>query len=97
MACWSRRDDIAEVIMKKYLELKIHLNRKCKWGKTSFHTACEVGCFKIVDVIIEQSESLEIDLKALDSNDKTGHQLAKERGHTDIVNLIQTKMRNLVV
>ena len=97
MACWSRRDDIAEVIMKKYLELKIHLNRKCKWGNTSFHTACEVGCFKIVDVMIEQSESLEIDLKAKDNYSKTGYQLAKEFGRTHVVNLIETMMQNLAV
>ena len=98
LACWCRRSDITEVIMKKSLELKIDLNSKCKWGNnTSFHTACEVGCFKIVDMMIEQSESLELDLKALDSDDKTGYQLAKERGHTDIVNLIQTKMPSLAV
>ena len=43
-------------------------------------------------MMIEQSESLELDLKAEDSHGKTGYQWAKGRGKTDVVKLIQTKM-----
>ena len=57
----------------------------------------ELGKIKIVDMMIEQSVSLELDLKAKNNENKTGYQLAKEKGRTDIVNLIQTKMPNLVV
>ena len=47
--------------------------------------------------MIEWSESLELDLKAEDRDGKTGYQLAKYHGRTDIVNLIQTKMPCLAV
>ena len=47
-------------------------------------------------MMIEQSESLELDLKAKDSEGKTGYQRAKENAKyhrkTDFVNLIETKM-----
>ena len=78
-------------------------------GNTAFHLAClwtssrtiELGKIKIVDMMIEQSVSLELDLKAKNNENKTGYQLAKEKRRTDIVNLfcnlIQTKMPNLVV
>ena len=79
--------------MKKSLELKIDLNCKDK----CFHAACEFGCFKIVDMMIEHSDSLELDLKAKNSDGKTGYQLAKARGATYIANLIQTKMPSLAV
>ena len=83
--------------MKKSLELKIDLNCKDKCGNTCFHDACDFGCFKIVDMMIEHSESLELDLKAKNSDGKTGYQLAKARGATYIANLIQTKMPSLAV
>ena len=68
--------------MKKSLELKIDLNCKDKCGNTCFHDACDFGCFKIVDMMIDHSESLELDLKAKNSDGKTGYQLAKPRGAT---------------
>ena len=48
-------------------------------------------------MMIEQSVSLELDLKAKNNENKTGYQLAKENFTTDVVNLIQTKMPNLAV
>jgi ankyrin repeat protein len=106
-ACLMGHSEIAEIIMKN--AAKIDLNMKDEDGDTAFHLACwracwpvdsrteELGKIKIVDMMIEQSVSLELDLKAKNNDDKTGYQLAKEEGATDIVNLIQTKMRNLVV
>ena len=73
------------------------MNSKGKWGNTSFHNACECGHFRIVEMMIEHSESLELDLKAKDSHGKTGYQLAKANGSYNIVNLIQTKMPSLTV
>ena len=66
---------------------------------------------KTVDLMIERSESFDIDLKAKDNNGKTGYQSAKFNlfqrdcpGYIHIgsdpslvVNLIQTKMPNLLL
>ena len=48
-------------------------------------------------MMIEQSEFLELDLKAKDDDGKTGYQVAKVNVKTDVVNLIQTKMPSLAV
>ena len=45
----------------------------------------------------EQHSGEELDLKAEDSNGKTGYQLARIYRKTDVVNLIQTKMPSLAV
>jgi hypothetical protein len=55
------------------------------------------GHIRIIDMMIEQSESLELDLRAKNKSNRTGYQLAKVNGRTDVVNLIQTKMPSLVV
>ena len=83
--------------MKKSLELKINLKNKDRYGYTAFHLACQNGHIRIVDMMIEQSKSLELDLKAEDSDGQTGYQRAKAYRETDVVNLIQTKMPSLVV
>ena len=43
-------------------------------------------------MMIEKSESLELDLKAEDRDGKTGYQCANGQRKTDVVNLIQTKI-----
>ena len=43
-------------------------------------------------MMIEKSESLELDLKTEDRDGKTGYHRANGQGKTDVVNLIQTKM-----
>ena len=52
-------------------------------------------------MMIEQSESFQLDLKAKDSDSKTGYQRAKEYAKyhrkTDVVNLIKTKMPSLAM
>ena len=83
--------------MKNSSELKIDLNTADNCGLTAFHLACRNGRIRIIDMMIEQSEFLELDLKAEDRDDKTGYQLAKYHERTDIVNLIQTKMPCLAV
>ena len=65
---------------------------------TAFHQACFYGYIRIVDMMIEQSESLELDLKAKARHGgETGYQFAKDYEETDVVNLIQTKMPSLAV
>ena len=83
--------------MQNASKLEIDLNMKNNLGETAFHIACNFGKVKIVDMMIEWSESLELDLKAKNNNNQTGYQLAIQRGKTDVVNLIQTKMQNLAL
>ena len=83
--------------MNNSSRLLIDLNIKDSRGKTAFHRACLFGHIKIVDKMIEQSESLELDLKAVDKNGKTGYQVAEVNDKTDVVKLIKTKMPSLAV
>jgi len=77
--------------------MEIDLNNKDNGGNTAFHLACYKGHIRIIDMLIEQSESHELDLKAEDHDGKTGYQLAKYHGRIDVVNLILTKMLFLAV
>ena len=54
------------------------------WGRTN-----------IVDMMINNSESLKLDLTARDNDGKTGFQLAQDEGKTEVVNLILSKMPNI--
>ena len=65
--------------MKKSSEFKIELNNTDNWGRTGFHWACWSGEINIVDMIIDQSEALKIDLIVKDNEGKTGLQLAQGR------------------
>ena len=85
---WSFRDsrnDNDEVIRTKD-------QFEQNYGRTALHRACITGHIRIVEMMIEQSESFELDLKAEDSQGRTGYQLARRYKKTDVVNLIQTKM-----
>ena len=73
------------------------MNIKDRYGRTAFHTACSRGHVRIVDIMIEQSESLELDFKAKDKFGETGYQSARENRQIDVVNLIQTRMPSLAV
>ena len=83
--------------MKNSSEVKIDLNSKSNNGRTAFHLACWKGHIKIVEMMIELSESHELDLKAEDHDGKTGYQVAKYHGRIDVVNFILTKMLFLAV
>ena len=85
------------MIMRSSSKLKIDLNTTDNCGLTAFHLACRNGHIRIIGVMIEWSESLELDLKAVDRHGKTGYQFANVRQNTAVVNLIQTKMPSLAV
>ena len=61
-------------------------------GRTAFHLACFDDRKIIVEMMIENAETLEIDLTAKDKDGKTGFQLAEEHGNEDIVNIIKEKL-----
>ena len=49
----------------------------------------------IVDIMINNSESVNLDLTARDNDGKTGFDWAQDLRKTDVINLIRTKMPQL--
>ena len=80
------------MLMKNSAKFNIKLNAKDYGGYTAFHWACWFGKKKIVDVMLCNSIHLKLHLKTTCNDGKTGLQLAKDFGMTDVVNLIQSKM-----
>ena len=59
---------------------------------SAFHLACENGHSKTVEIFMQKSTELKIDLNAKESVDgKTAFQLACEDGHTNVVKMIIQK------
>ena len=102
LAILEGHSSIAEMIINKSSGSKIDLNTNTNTGFTVFHLAC-VGRpsdkrSRIVEMILEFSESHKIDLTAKDKkHGRTGYQLAEFFKNTEVINLIKTKMPSLVV
>ena len=76
------------------------LSLKTKDAETGFHFACRAGHTKIVEMLIDVSETLKLDLASKNitvENAYTGFQLADIYGETNVVELIKSKMPSLVV
>ena len=76
------------------------LSLKTKDAETGFHFACRAGHTKIVEMLIDVSETLKLDLASKNitvENAYTGFQLADAYGETNVVELIKSKMPSLVV
>ena len=71
------------------------INKKDENGKTAFHLACENGMTKTIKIMLDNSESYNLDIMAKDNNEKTGLQLATDQGKTDAVDLIKRKLRKM--
>ena len=83
--------------MKNSAKFNIELNVKTNGGWTAFNLACRDGRIRIVDMMINNSESLNLDLVARDIIGRTGFQWALEMGFTDVVNLIRSKMPRIAM
>ena len=67
-------------------------------GNTGFHFACRNGHARIVEMLIDQSEFLNLDLRAISHVwGKTGFQLAVEKNRFDVIDVIKSKMPSLIV
>ena len=93
--------NIAEMIIDHSLGLEINLNTTCNEGMTVFHLACSgrqsENRTRIVEMVLEISESHKIDLTAIEKLGQTGYQMAEYFKRTEVINLIKTKMPSLVV
>ena len=91
-ACQNGHVKLAEMLMKKSIELDIDLNGKifdpAYDGWTPFHLACFFGKTDIVKIMIDNSESLKLDLTAKDKNKQTGFQLAQRNKQQRVVLLL---------
>ena len=91
-ACRYGHVKLAEMLMKKSIELDIDLNGKifdpAYDGWTAFHLACFFGKTDIVKIMIDNSESLKLDLTAKDKNKQTGFQLAQRNKQQPVVLLL---------
>ena len=89
IACLYGQIRMAEVLMKKSVELKIDLCRKSKWGITAFHLACISGNSELAEMIMNNSfinPFLRIDLNEKKPDDSmTGFLYACRYGHKKIV------------
>ena len=89
IACLYGQIRIAEVLMKKSVELKIDLCKKSKWGITAFHLACISGNSELAEMIMNNSfinPFLRIDLNEKKPDDSmTGFLYACRYGHKKIV------------
>ena len=84
------------MIIKNSARLNIDLNAKDNGGRTAFHWACYwYRSTNVIDIMINNSESFNLDLTARDNDGQTGFQMAQERGRTNVVNMIQTKMSQI--
>ena len=68
--------------------------RKTKYGEQGFLTAYCNGCINIVEMLIEKSVPLELDLTATFSG-VTGFYLACRNGHTNVVELLLDKSESV--
>ena len=97
IACLYGQIRIAEVLMKKSVELKIDLCRKSKWGITAFHLACISGNSELAEMIMNnsfQNPFFKIDLNEKKPGDSmTGFLYACRYGHLEIVVMIMKNSR----
>ena len=83
------------MLIQKHAEFNIELNAKNSFSWTAFHFACNYGKANIVEMMVENAKFCKLDLTARENTGRTGYQLAKENGKTDVVNLIEEKLLSI--
>ena len=81
------------MFLKRSIELNIDLNSKDQSGMTGFHLACVNGKTSIVEMIIDNADSSNIDLKAKTWARKTAFQIATD----EVKELIKKKLPCIVI
>ena len=86
-ACTKKQVKIAEVIMKKSVELEINLNAVADDG-AGFHFPCMFNDKNMAKLIMEKSVEFNIDLNVENSDGRTGFNLACHFGHTNLARFL---------
>ena len=101
LACLHADSKLTDMMMKKCNELKIDLNAQDKNGQTGFHIACRYGVtlehILIIEQILDNAESLKINLTSRNIYVRTGFQIASVMGRIEVVNLIRKKVSSEVL
>ena len=58
-------------------------------GSTPFHVACSSGQFEVVKCLLENSEKEEIDITRKDNAQRTAEDVARQKGHHEILDLFE--------
>ena len=79
--------------MQKSVQLDINPNDKDKHrGWTAFHLACICDKTSIVEMMLDNAESFNLDFTVKEQSGKTGYEIAKEYGKRSIAKLIERKL-----
>ena len=70
------------------------VNIKNIYGETSFHLACKEGCFKIVELLLENTH---LNINAKDNHGYTGFIRASKEGHSELVKILMKNARILSI
>ena len=76
---------------------KFDLSQKNVYYQTGFEFACLGGHTKIVEMLIDVSETLKLDLTSKNIHGLSGYELALENQKVDVITLIKAKMPALIV
>ena len=71
-------------MVMKSVDIDIGLNYQDKSGRTALHVACENGQLKIVELFLQKSSKLNIDLNAEDNKGMTPMDYAEINKHIEI-------------
>ena len=94
-ACKNGHVKASEILMKNSVEFNINLNAKDFLGRTAFHWLCSRTSIpsRLVQMMIDNSEAIKLDLSSRDNSGVTGYFLAKN--NSKVEELIKTKMPSI--
>ena len=79
--------------MLKYIfgnqDFDIDFNVAHQSGRTPLHIACYNGQFEVVKFLLENSKEKGIDIYKKANDQKTAQDLAKEKGHNNILEILE--------
>jgi len=89
IACKEGHQEVVKLLLN---DKRIDINKADDDGWAPFYSACYNGHVEIVKYLLESGR--EIDINKKDKNGKTGLDWIREKGNTDIVNLIESFQNN---
>ena len=88
-ACGFGTEESVKFLIQNAEKYNIDLNLRDNIGYTPFHEACNHGQLQIVKMLLMNSKEHKINVFSVTNHGKDGQAYAKQKGHTDVVNLIK--------
>ena len=79
------------------MKVKIGVNFPALRGQTAFHMACEKGHLNVVEILMNKSQELGMDLNAQDDYGRTAFHLACLNDHLDVAQFLIKNSLNLKI